>query len=265
MPKILINIPDEEKAREFLQYFVPNLSFIQEAHILENELEKPNSLEENQEPSLVQEPLALYNTPKHSYTLEDIQAIAGQFPSDHRWTYTDLQKYLPKNLKIKVEILNHQLFIMPSPNELHQFISGELEFALRSFIKQNKIHGKVYDAPFDVKIDENNVFQPDILYVSLSRYEIIHEKGINGAPDLVIEIWSESNSKKEREAKKALYAGHQVLEFWDVYPQKAHILVEVLDENGAYQIFSEAQEKGAVHSKILAGFSIQLEDIFQVK
>ncbi|MDX2303363.1 MAG: Uma2 family endonuclease [Microscillaceae bacterium] len=264
MPKILINIPDEEKAQEFLQYFVPNLSFIQEVHILENEPEKSVSLEENQEPSLVQEPLALYNTPKHSYTLEDIQAIAGQFPSDHRWTYTDLQKYFPQNLKIKVEILNHQLLIMPSPEQLHQDITFELCAALKTFVRNNQL-GDVIIAPFDVILNQGNVVIPDVIFVSVQKKEILDGKKAKGAPDLVVEVWSPGNKKKERETKKELYASNGILEFWEVYAQKAHILVEVLDENGAYQIFSEAQEKGAVHSKILAGFSIQLEDIFQVK
>jgi hypothetical protein len=49
--------------------------------------------------------------PKHSYTAEDIQAIADQLPKSHLWTYNSILQYLPKDLKISVEVIHNQLFI----------------------------------------------------------------------------------------------------------------------------------------------------------
>ncbi len=56
------------------------------------------------------------------------------------------------------------------------------------FVKKHQI-GKVYDAPYDVVLGENNVFQPDIMFVSNENSKIITEKNITGAPDLIIEIF----------------------------------------------------------------------------
>jgi len=55
------------------------------------------------------------------------------------------------------------------------------------FVKKHQI-GKVYDAPYDVVLGENNVFFPDIMFVSNKNSKIITEKNITGAPDLIIEI-----------------------------------------------------------------------------
>jgi Uma2 family endonuclease len=259
MPQILLDIPDEVKAQEFMQYIVPQLRFVEQATLL---LEK-NGVDtlETEDINSVQEPAPLYYTPKHSYTLEEIEAIAANFPKDYLWTYSDLVKYFPENLHIKVEIIHNQLFIMPSPQQIHQEVVGNLCTSVRTFVKQNKL-GNVIISPFDVVLDEDNVVIPDIVFVSVSRKEILDGKKANGTPDLVVEVWSPGNSKKEREAKHRLYEEKGVNEFWSIYPQKQQVTIETLDENGKYQIYSEASESGEVHSKILEGFSISIDTIF---
>ena len=63
----------------------------------------------------------------------------------------------------------------PSPVPSHQRISGKLEFKLREFTTKNKI-GEVFDAPCDVYLDNENVVQPDILFISKDRLDIIGKK-----------------------------------------------------------------------------------------
>jgi Uma2 family endonuclease len=271
MPKILLDIPDDAQAQIFLQYFVPNLSFVATAELFEDLYQQENdngqlsvdvtddNEEDEETDNQVSEP-PLYYTPKPSYTVQDIEAIAAQFPGDYQWTYNDLQQYFPQNLKIKVEILANELLIMPSPSQKHQEIVGELYVAMRTFSKKNKL-GKVILSPFDMVFDENTVQTPDIFYVSISRQEILDGKRALGDPDLVVEVWSEGNKKREREEKRALYEQKGVTEFWAIYPKKEKITVEVLNEQGKYQVYSEAKKSGEIHSKILEGFSINVEEI----
>jgi Uma2 family endonuclease len=204
-------------------------------------------------------PTPPYYEEKSSYTVADIQAIADKFPANKAWTYQDLQTYFPQNLKIKVEILNNQLLIMPSPSFIHQKISSDLSFEMKSFIRANKL-GELLTAPMDVWFDDDNVEQPDILFIAVSRYEIIQENVIKGSPTLVVEIMSPANKKKERQAKHDLYEKHGVAEYWTIYPKKRTVKVEVLEE-GKYKIFSEGKKKGTIQSAVLQGFEIKIEEL----
>ena len=198
---------------------------------------------------------------KDNYTFEDIKEIAAQFPVDYKWTYQDILTYFPKDLLVKVEIINNQLFIMASPEEDHQDIVGELILALKPYVRLHKL-GKVMVSPFDVVLNENNVFIPDVIFVSIERKSILDGKKAQGAPDLVVEIWSKGNRKKEKEFKKENYRKNGVTEFWQIYPKKKEVSVEVLNEKGDYEIYSEAKQQGSIKSKVLIGFEMELSAIF---
>ena len=79
---------------------------------------------------------------------------------------------------------------------------------------------------------------------------------------MIVEIWLKSDEKKDREYKKELYQKHGVREFWQVCLTIRKVSVEVLNENGKYMIFSEAEKEGVVQSKILEGFEISVSHIF---
>ncbi|MCH8318844.1 MAG: Uma2 family endonuclease [Bacteroidetes bacterium] len=80
----------------------------------------------------------------------------------------------------------------PAPTTPHQERSGDIFSQIRYFLKENPI-GKVFSAPTDVYFDEYNAYQPDIIYISKEKIEIIKEDGIHGAPDMIIEILSRSS------------------------------------------------------------------------
>jgi Uma2 family endonuclease len=197
----------------------------------------------------------------YDYAVEEIQAIADRFPKNYQWTAPDLEKHFPQDLKISVQILQNQLFIMASPNQLHQALSEELGFQLGAFVRQNKL-GKLRYAPLDVKFDNDNVVQPDIIFVSVTRLDAIQEKGIVGAPDLVVEIWSPANKKKERELKHKLYEKNGVTEYWQIFPKQKKITIEALNEAGEYEVFTKAKKAGKVQSKVLEGFSIDVAELW---
>lgn len=138
------------------------------------------------------------------------------------YTYAD---YLLWHFKERVELIKGKIFKMsPAPSSFHQDISGNLFFELRNFI--NKGSCKLYAAPFDVRLINfkestadnliTTVVQPD-LCVICDRNKI-DEKGCIGAPDLIIEILSPGNSKKEMDIKFDLYEENGVREYWIVNP-----------------------------------------------
>lgn len=103
----------------------------------------------------------------------------------------------------------------PAPTVLHQRISGALHIMLH-----NSCHagGTVLYAPIDVYLDEDNQFQPDLVYITHEREFIIGEKRIEGAPDLVVEILSPSTSQNDKIRKKRQYERHGVQEYWIIDP-----------------------------------------------
>jgi len=197
--------------------------------------------------------------PKRTYLYKDVVEIANQYPQDKKWTYTELVRVFPANLKVKVEILNNKLLIMPSPSAIHQIISNDISSEMTYFVKKNKL-GRIICAPMDTKFDEDNLEQPDTMFIAITRYDIITENYIDGAPDIVVEIISPANKKQEREEKHTLYERTGVKEYWTVYPKKRTIKIETLEE-GKFQIYSEGKKAGEIKSKILDGFSVQIEDI----
>ena len=92
---------------------------------------------------------------------------------------------------------------------------------------ENRKLGEVYFAPLDVILSDETVVQPDLLFVSKERSEILG-KWVHGAPDLVVEIISPDSKERDRLIKKALYEKHKVKEYWMVDLERQCIEVHVL-------------------------------------
>ncbi len=114
----------------------------------------------------------------------------------------------------------------------------------------------------DVEFDEENTFQPDLLFVSNERIEIISDgETIVGAPDLVVEILSK-NRVKDLGTKRYFYEIHDVREYWIVDLQKKTI--EVLEnQDMEFVRHSYAKRTGVVESKLLPGFRVNVEEILK--
>ena len=196
---------------------------------------------------------------KHQhYSQEELETFIATFPATKLWTYSEVQKTFPHESRI--ELFNHQLICMPSPSLEHQEIVFDLAISMKNHASQTNM-GKVIISPFDVKFDEGNVVQPDIIYVSKENEDKIDKKCVKGSPDIVVEVLS-SNKKDDLEKKKDLYEKNQVPEYWLVNPKKQAITVNVLEQT-KYAVFSEATKKGTVKSSVLGGFVVWLENLFK--
>ena len=178
------------------------------------------------------------------------------------WTYED---YLRLDAENRFEIIEGELLMAPVPVPYHQAVSRNIEFAMWSYVRKKKL-GVVYDAPIDVVLDEHNVLQPDIVFVSKERKNIVGKRAIEGAPDLVVEIVSPSSLGRDTVLKKSVYERFGVKEFWLVYPEMKCVEVLVLEE-GRYKLHEEGcleEGKGSVSSKVLKGFKLDLREVFEL-
>ena len=160
----------------------------------------------------------------------------------------------------RYQLIDGELYLAPSPNTNHQFISGELEFALRSYLKRNPA-GIIYDAPFDVELAPMTVVQPDIAYFSNERRSRIRKHGAKGAPDLVVEILSPSTAQLDVGRKREIYAEKGVREMWVVCPTRQQVEVYRLQENRDAPVETLSREE-TLRTGLLPGLTIDLSQIF---
>ena len=172
-------------------------------------------------------------------------------------TYAD---YLTTSDDERYELLSGELVMSPSPKEIHQFILGQLYLRLGPFVYERNL-GKVYVAPFDVVLSDTDVVQPDVIFVSNQRADIITADNIRGAPDLVVEILSAATAKRDRTIKLDLYAQHGVQEYWIVDPYAKSITVLARGENGL-EVAGRYGEEQTLRSPTLTGFTIALQELF---
>ena len=183
--------------------------------------------------------------------------MAIAIPKKKKYTYEDYAK-LPEGAPY--QLISGELIMTPAPTPYHQRISRRIEFLLIQYIEENNL-GEVFDSPIDVYFTEEDVFQPDIIFISKERLNIIGETKIEGAPDLVIEILSPSTAYYDLRKKFKIYEKHGVKEYWIVDPEERSIEI-YQNEGGKFRLIQTAKEKDTVNSPLLKGLKINLEKIF---
>jgi len=153
-------------------------------------------------------------------------------------TMLEVYKSLPEGTR--VQLINDQLIMSPAPLVDHQEISKRIFRVLDSFVEENKIGTALY-APVDVYFNEKNVYQPDILFISSERKEIIHQDAIYGAPDLIIEVLSHGSKKYDKGKKKDVYLQTGVKEYWIVDPENLEC-VGYKNANSKWEMISETSK-----------------------
>lgn len=174
-----------------------------------------------------------------------------------RYTYND---YLLLPEGKRYEILDGELFMVAAPNTKHQRVSRNLEMALIQHT-QGRGLGEILDAPYDVILSEENVIQPDILFVRRDRTGIIGEMNLQGAPNLVIEILSPGTRSKDLELKRKIYASFGVQEYWIVDPEAETTEVLVWSELG-YVTAGVYGKADRLSSPLLPDLNLPLSQVF---
>ena len=171
-------------------------------------------------------------------------------------TYAD---YLALPGDERYELLDGELVLVASPNEPHQRAAKRLAWQLLPVEEQGL--GQVYFAPFDVLLSDTEVVQPDLMFISQEREEIITHANVQGAPDLVVEILSPSTASRDWTRKREMYARHGVKELWIVDPE-ARIVWVMLLRDGDFELTGVYGEGQSFSSATLEGFTIDLDETF---
>ena len=170
------------------------------------------------------------------------------------------EEYLKTSDDERYELLDGELIIMPAPSIAHQHVAMKLRTRLDTFVEEGNL-GVVYSAPTDVVLSETDVVQPDLLFISFERAHIITPANIQGAPDLIVEIRSDSTAERDGTLKRNLYAERGVEEYWLVDPEAMTITVLLLSEGGYAEVATYTVGQ-TLTSRLLEGLVINLDDVF---
>ncbi len=180
------------------------------------------------------------------------------------YTYAD---YLQWTFEDRLELIKGYIFKMsPAPAELHQRILTNVGNEIYNNLKGKPC--RVYFAPFDVRLvrkskqdrEITTVVQPDICVICDPQK--IDKKGCLGAPDIVVEILSPGNNKKELKNKYEVYEEAGVKEYWIIHPSEKTFFKYVLDKNGQFQPTNLLTLGDHITSLILPGFALSLDEVF---
>lgn len=182
-------------------------------------------------------------------------------PPQGEWTYQDYLR-LPDD-GWQYEIVKGVLYMVPAPTTSHQGASRNLEFRMWDFVQKYHL-GKVFFAPTDVYLPgQETPVQPDLLFVAIERLEIISERGIEGTPDLVVEIISPRTWWRDLKVKLPLYEKTGVSECWIVNPEKQTIEVYFL-EGKSYALLGHWKNGEVARSQVLDGFQVAVDEVMEV-
>ncbi len=179
------------------------------------------------------------------------------------YSYADYYKW---KFEERVELIKGRIFKMsPAPNRLHQELVGKLHIKLGVFLYDNPC--KVYIAPFDVRLPKKShsdmeiftVLQPDLCVICDPKK--LDTRGCIGAPDIVVEVLSPSNNRKELKNKYEAYEDAGVKEYWIVMPYEKTMFIYTMVD-GKYQPSKLLASGDMVTSASLPGFSIDLSELF---
>jgi Uma2 family endonuclease len=172
------------------------------------------------------------------------------------WTYEDLFS-LPEGKRY--EIIEGELYEMPSPNLAHATVIANLITALIPLVA--KLGGRWYTAPLDVFFPGGNPVVPDILVILPGWPGRLTQRGLEGAPDLVIEVLSPSNRGHDQFTKRALYGRAGVREYWIVDPEARTSEILRLAA-GALQRTSVSSGADSPTSPLLGPLPVTVDDLF---
>ncbi|MFT4094744.1 MAG: Uma2 family endonuclease [Niabella sp.] len=159
-------------------------------------------------------------------------------------TAIEVFEMLPEGTR--AEVINNILFMSPAPNTEHQRLLSRLHTLINIHVMENDL-GECFFAPVDVYLGNNNAVQPDIVFITRNNKDIIKEKKVEGAPDLIVEALS-GNKKHDLQVKKALYEASGVREYFIIDPANKEVVTYY--HNGSKFVLQKSKH-GQIKSKVL--------------
>ena len=190
--------------------------------------------------------------------LEPAWDVARLFPSQGDWNE---EEYLGLPGNHLIELDHGRIEVLDMPSEIHQLLVAYLYRSLLEFVEASGL-GTVLFAPFPIKLWEGKIREPDIVFMRREHSGRRQDKYWRGA-DLVMEVMSRDDPKRDKEIKRSEYALAGIPEYWLIDPSSQTVTVFVLEGiSDRYSIGGVYETGQAAKSIALSGFGIDLQALF---
>lgn len=146
----------------------------------------------------------------------------------------------------------------PTPHPIHQLVNQEIAYQLKQGCKNEYI---LFVAPIDLILSKHEVRQPDLLLIHTSKSELVTNRGIEGSPDLVVEILSPSSMKRDRKDKLDTYAKYNIPEYWLIDPVQKFLEQYILNE-AIYELNEVYMHDETIKSSHIKCAAFSMDTIF---
>ena len=160
----------------------------------------------------------------------------------------------------RYEVIDGELFVTPAPGWLHQRGLNKLNIRLGQHIYDHDL-GEIVTAPTAVVLDDETGVEPDLVYISRERLGIISERGVEGAPDLVVEALSPSTEAPDRGIKMRRYAAAGVPHYWLLDPRSRTLEPYRMAETG-YELIGVFGPGSIFRPELFPGLDIPIDDLW---
>lgn len=175
-----------------------------------------------------------------------------RFTADDIWDTPDDGK--------RYEVIDGALFVTPPPNWGHQRGLNKIGTRVSHHVYTHDL-GEVVQAPIGVVLDEENGVEPDLVYVPKARLHIITERGLVGAPDLVVEVLSPRTRSRDLGIKLRRYAAAGVPHYWTLDPRTRTLTARHLGDDG-YQETGTYRPGDIFRPDLVPGLDIPIDDLW---
>lgn len=200
-------------------------------------------------PGLLEAPeLALYEEQIRA-RLEDERARREQFRED-------------LSPSVKAEFINGEVIVHSPAKARHIIAKKNLLALLDAYVESHRL-GLVLDEKALVALTRND-YEPDLNFFGREKADAIQpDQHLFPAPDLVVEVLSESTEARDRGVKFRDYAAHGVREYWLVDPD-AEIVEQYEHLEGHYELRLKVNS-GTLASRVVQGFEVPVRAVFDAE
>jgi len=187
-------------------------------------------------------------------TIGDSEVLQGLWTEEQYLRLTDRTNRL-------IEFVNGSIEVLPMPTDKHQDIIQFFLFALRTFLDPRG--GKVQIAALRLMLPEGTYREPDLLVLLDANDPRRQNAGWLGA-DLIVEIVSPDDPRRDKVDKRRDYASAGIPEYWIVDPQEETVTVLRL-EGGEYAEHGVFQRGETATSSLLEGFAVEVISVLDAR
>lgn len=186
--------------------------------------------------------------------------LALLYPIQGEWTEEEYLELETAHAPRMFELVDGVIEVLPVPGYTHQDLMQFIYDTLGPWVRTRDL-GKVYVAPFPVRIREKHFRQPDVVFLRKSRMKD-RSKPPEGA-DLVVEVTSPGNVNRERDLKRKRrdYARAGIPEYWIVDSDEKTVTVLTLGTR-RYRTHGVFRQGETATSATLNGFAVDVTALF---